>query len=70
MTSHLNSHGTTDIEPEMLSVVQTGNGTQYYKYDLRGIALACTNRKDNIFILEDWRKTLHLYWSGVKGLVH
>ena len=50
MTSHLNSHGTTDIEPEMLSVVQTGNGTQYYKYDLRGIALACTNRKGDIFM--------------------
>ena len=26
MTSHLNSHRTTDIKPEMLSGVQTGNG--------------------------------------------
>ena len=45
MTSHLNSHGTTDIEPEMLSVVQTGNGTQHYKYYLRGIALTCTKER-------------------------
>ena len=26
MTSHLDSHGTTDNKPEMLSGVQTGNG--------------------------------------------
>ena len=38
MTSHLNSHGTTDIKSEMLSGVQTGNGTPHDKYNLRGIA--------------------------------
>ena len=32
MTSHHNSHGTTDIKPEMLSGVQTGNGTSHDKY--------------------------------------
>ena len=40
MTSHLNSHGTTDIKPEMLSGVQTGNGTPHDKYNIRGIARA------------------------------
>ena len=40
MTSHLNSHGTTDIKPEMLSGVQTGNGTSHGKYNIRGIARA------------------------------
>ena len=30
MTSHLNSQGTTDIKPEMLSGVQTGNGTPHH----------------------------------------
>ena len=40
MTSHLNSHGTTDIRPEMLSGVQTGNGTPHDKYNIRGIASA------------------------------
>ena len=39
MTSHLNSHRTTDIQPEMLSGVQTGNGTPHDKYNIRGIAL-------------------------------
>ena len=29
MTSHLNSHRTTDIKLEMLSGVQTGNGTPH-----------------------------------------
>ena len=48
MTSHLNSHRTTDIKPEMLSGVQTGNGTPHDKYDIRGIAHAWTNRKDYI----------------------
>ena len=38
MTSHLNSHRTTDIKPEMLPGVQTGNGTPHDKYNIRGIA--------------------------------
>ena len=50
MTSHLNSHRTTDIKPEMLSGVQTGNGTPHDKYNIRGIAYARTNRKDDIFM--------------------
>ena len=50
MTSHLNSHMTTDIKPEMLSGVQTGNGTPHDKYNLRGIAHARTNRKDHIYM--------------------
>ena len=53
MTSHLNSHGTTDIKPEMLSGVQNGNGTPHDRYNIRGIAHARTNRKDNIFM--QWR---------------
>ena len=48
MTSHLNSHGTTDIKPKMLSGVE--NGTPHDKYDIRGIAHAYTNRKDDIFM--------------------
>ena len=50
MTSHLNSHRTTDIKPEMLSGVQTGNGTPHAIYNIRGIAHARTNRKDDIFM--------------------
>ena len=50
MTSHLNSHRTTDIKPEMLSGVQTGNGTPHDKYDIRDIAHTQTKRKDNIFM--------------------
>ena len=50
MTSHLDSFGTTDIKPKMLSGVQTGNGTAHDKYDIRGIAHACTRRKDDIFM--------------------
>ena len=48
MTAHLTSHGTTDIKPEMLSGVQTGNGTSHDKYNVRGIAHAWTNREDDI----------------------
>jgi len=50
MTFHLNSHRTTDIKPEMLSGVQTGNGTPHDKYNIRGNAHARTNRKDDIFM--------------------
>ena len=70
MTFHLNSHRTTDIKPEMLSGFQTRNGTSHDKYNIRGIAHARTNRKDDIFMQRRLVKTLHLYWSGVKGLVH
>ena len=40
MTCHLDSHRRTDIKPEMLSGVQTGNGTPHDKYNIRGIARA------------------------------
>ena len=49
MTTHINTHWTTDIKPEMLSGVQTGNGTLHDKYNIRGIAHARKNRKDDIF---------------------
>ena len=50
MTSHLNSHRTTDIKPEMLSAVQNGNGTPLDKYNIRSIAHTRTKRNDNIFM--------------------
>ena len=50
MTSHLDSHMTTDITPEMLSGVQTGNGAPHDKYNVRGIAHVRTNRKYDIFM--------------------
>ena len=46
---NLNSHRKTDVKPEMLSGVQTGNGTPHDKYNIRGIAHAQINRKDDIF---------------------
>ena len=49
-TSHLDSHTTTDVKPDMLSGVQTGNGIPHNKYDIRGTAHARTNRKDDIVI--------------------
>ena len=39
-----------DVKPEMLSGVKTGNGIPHDKYDMRDIAHARTNRKDNIFM--------------------
>ena len=50
MTSHLYSHRTTDIKPEMSSGVQTRNGTPHDKCNIRGIANARTKRKYNIFM--------------------
>ena len=48
MTSHLNSHRTTDIKPEMLSGVQTENGIQHVEYNIRGISHVQTYRNDDI----------------------
>ena len=50
MTSHFDSHRTTDMKPEMLSGVQTGNGTPHDKYNIPGIAHLRKNRKDEIFM--------------------
>ena len=48
MTSHLYSHTTTDIKPEMISSVQNGNGIPHNEYNTRGIAHGRRNRKDDI----------------------
>ena len=50
MTSHSDSHTITDIKPEIIPGGQTGNGIPHDKYNIRGIAHVCTNRKDNIFM--------------------
>ena len=50
MTTHLNSHWTTDTKPEMLSGVQTGNVIQHVEYNIRGIAHVHAYRKDDIFM--------------------
>ena len=50
MTSYLDSQTTTDIKPELIPGVQTGNGIPHDKYNIRGIAHARTNRKDDIFM--------------------
>ena len=47
MTSHLDSHTTTDVKPDMLSGVQTRNGIAHDRYNF---AHAHTNRKDDIFM--------------------
>ena len=39
----------TDVKPDMLSGVQTGNGIPHDGYNIRGIAHVRTNRKDEIF---------------------
>ena len=50
MTSHLDSHTTTDVKPDMLSDVLPGNGIPHDRYIIRGIAHVRTNRKDDIFM--------------------
>ena len=70
MISHINSHRTTDIKPEMLSGVQTGNETAHDKYN---IAHAQTNRKDDIFMQRQMVQnfTFILEWGqGTCSLTH
>ena len=50
MTSHLDSHTTTVVKPDMLSGVQTENGIPHDRYNIRSIAHVRTNRKDDIFM--------------------
>ena len=50
MTSPRDSHTTTDVKRERIPGVQTGNGIPTDKYDVLGIAHACTNSKDDSFM--------------------
>ena len=50
MTSHLDSHNTTDVKPEIIPGVETGNGIPHDRYNIRFIAHARTNSKDDIFM--------------------
>ena len=50
MTSPRDSHTTTDVKPEMIPGVLTGNGIPHDKYNIRGIAHVRTNSKDDIFM--------------------
>ena len=69
MTAHLTSHGTTDIKPEMLSGVQTGNGTPH---DIIYVTLPmhAKTEKTTFSCKDDYCKALHIYWSGGEGLAH
>ena len=52
MTSHLDSHGTTYIKPDMLSGVQTGNGIQHV--DIIYVVLGmCTQTEKTPFVCKD-----------------
>ena len=50
MTSHPDSHTTTDVKPEIIPGIQTRNGIPPDKCNLHGIAHAHTNKKDAIFM--------------------
>ena len=61
MTSHLDSHTTTDFEPDMLSGVQSRYEIPHDEYNVRSIAHTRSYKKDDIF---DKCKALHVYGSG------
>ena len=50
MTSHHDIYTTTNVKLEMIPGIQTGNGNPHDKCNLRGIAHARSNKKDNIFM--------------------
>ena len=62
MTSYLDSHKTTDINPEMLSGVQTGNGTPHDKYDIR----PCAHKQKR----RHFHAKTAVYWRSTHGAEH
>ena len=66
--SHLDSHTTNNVKPEMLSGVQTGNRIPYDEYNVRGIAHARAYRKYNIFIQRRLVQSFEWKESGGRGL--
>ena len=65
MTFHLNSHGTNDIKPEMLSGVQTGNGTPHDKCNICGIARAHKQKRRHFHAKTTSAKLY--YYIGVRS---
>ena len=70
MTSHRDSHTITDVKPKIMPGVQTGNGIPNDKYDIRGIAHARTNRKDDIFMQRRLVQNFTSILKWGKGLVY
>ena len=60
MTSPRDSHTTTDVKPERIPGVFTGNGIPHDIYNIRGIAHARTNRKDDICMQRRLVQNLHI----------
>ena len=50
MTSHHDIHTKINVKPEVIAGIQTRNGIPHDKCNLRGIAHARTNKKDDIFM--------------------
>ena len=69
MTSHLDSHTTTDVKPDMLSGVQTENGIPHDRYYICGNAHARANRKDDIFMQRRLEQIIICILEWGKGLV-
>ena len=69
MTSHLDSHTTTDVKPDMLSGVQTGNGIPHDRCNIRSIAHVHTIGKDNILMQRRLGQILICILDRGKGLV-
>ena len=69
MTSHLNSHRTIDIKPEMLSGVQNRNGTPHDKYNIGSIThYPCANKQKRLhFNAKTTSAKLYIY-IGVGSL--
>ena len=61
MTSHFDSHTTTDVKPDMLSGVQPGDGIPHERYSIRGITHVRINRKDDIFMQRRLGQIFNVY---------
>ena len=59
MTSHRDTHTTTDVKPEMIPGVYTRNGIPYDKYDVRGIAMCTQTEKMTFSCKDDCALTMH-----------
>ena len=64
MTSHLDSHTTTDV----MSGVQTGNGIPHERYDIRLLAYGHANQKDVIFMQRELGQIFTYIFNWGQGI--
>ena len=68
MTSHRDSHNTTDVKPEMIPGLYAGNGISHDEYNIAALSIGVQTEKMTFSCKDDCTLTNHTgRWNGQAG---